>query len=266
MLDTELTTTTVVCKNCDTTFEGNFCPKCSQKASTHRLTVKHLIHDFLHAFTHTDKGILFLIKEMFIRPGIVAAEFAEGKRKKYFNPFSFILIMMALSIFLTQKTDFYGAFIEETKTMITQVDEISKKPISKDALERLDDANYKAQKTVEYNKILSLFLIPLLSLISWLFFRKTKYNYAENLILNVLISAQVSVFFILFNIIPFLIYRPLILVLPYLLVIAYWLYSVRAYRQFFQQRKWLSFFKTTAVFAINFSIVNLIAEFVVSRL
>lgn len=76
----------IECKNCGTAFEGKFCPNCSQKAATHRLTLGHFIHETTHALTHTDKGILLLIKELFVRPGIVAREYVEGKRKKYFNP------------------------------------------------------------------------------------------------------------------------------------------------------------------------------------
>src|SRR5688572_10665036 len=95
------------CKNCDTPFEGKFCSACSQRADTHRFTLWHFAHAFFHALTHTDKGILFLIKELLYKPGIVAREYNEGKRKKYFSPITFLLIVMAIEIFASQKTKFY---------------------------------------------------------------------------------------------------------------------------------------------------------------
>ena len=108
----------VTCKNCETIFEGNFCPNCSQKAGTHRFSVKHIVHEAFHAFTHTDKGIFFLIKEMLKRPGKVALEYNGGRRKKYFNPFTFLLIMIALNIFFTQKANFYGSFLDATEALV----------------------------------------------------------------------------------------------------------------------------------------------------
>ena len=59
--------------------------------------MRHILHDLQHAFLHADKGILYLIKEMAYRPGYVALEFVQGQRKKYFNPFSFLVIVVAIS-------------------------------------------------------------------------------------------------------------------------------------------------------------------------
>jgi hypothetical protein len=103
------------CKNCENSFEGKYCPNCSQKADTHRFTIKHFAHEFFHAFTHTDKGIFFLIKELFLRPGKVAREFNAGKRKKYFNPITYLLIVMALQIYLSQKTGLTNFYIEQVR-------------------------------------------------------------------------------------------------------------------------------------------------------
>lgn len=39
-----------------------YCPACGQKAATHRFTRSHFFHESWHAVTHTDKGILNLVK------------------------------------------------------------------------------------------------------------------------------------------------------------------------------------------------------------
>src|ERR1044071_2847196 len=103
----------IECKNCTTSFEGKFCPNCSQKADTHRLTLGQFAHETTHAVTHTDKGILLLIKAMFTRPGYVARDYMEGKRKRYFNPITFILIMMAVQVFASNQTNFFGKFTQQ---------------------------------------------------------------------------------------------------------------------------------------------------------
>ena len=88
------------CLNCEENLEvsAKFCPQCGQKTSTHRLTIAHILHDGLHALTHADKGIFHLLKDLAVKPGIVAREYIAGKRKRYFNPFTFFLIMMGLFV------------------------------------------------------------------------------------------------------------------------------------------------------------------------
>src|SRR5687768_6081335 len=97
----------VTCKNCELPFEGKYCPNCSQKADTHRFTLGHIGHEIFHAFTHADKGIIFLIKELLLRPGKVASEYAAGKIKKYFSPLTFYLLISAFTLFAISKSNFY---------------------------------------------------------------------------------------------------------------------------------------------------------------
>ncbi len=99
----------MICKNCDATLDGKFCSSCGQRADIHRITVSHLAHEFTHALTHADKGILLLVKELVRRPGYVAKEYLDGKRKKYFNPISFIVATTALSALIAYQSGYYAA-------------------------------------------------------------------------------------------------------------------------------------------------------------
>src|SRR5688572_27774986 len=92
-----------ICKNCGSRVAENFCPKCGQKKNVHRFTLKHIIHDFIHVFTHLERGLPFLIKELFIRPGDTVKEYIEGKRNKYYNPFQYFVLSTAVVVFLTVK-------------------------------------------------------------------------------------------------------------------------------------------------------------------
>jgi ribosomal protein L32 len=70
------------CLNCEATldFTARFCPNCGQKTNTHRLTLSHLFHDFFHALTYADKRILYLLRALALKPGIVAREYIAGKK------------------------------------------------------------------------------------------------------------------------------------------------------------------------------------------
>lgn len=225
------------CKNCQTSFEGNFCPQCGQK-ETHRLTIMHLGHEIFHAVTHTDKGIFFLIKELFLRPGITVREYVDGKRKRYFNPFTFLLLMMALQLFVLRKTDYYNVFnkvMADVAVSIAQTSGKSRDEVMKSMQSTFDDNQSNMQKVLDNNKLLTFLYIPLVAFLSWMFFRKTRFNYAENLIFHIMTSAETTLFFIVIAIIPFL-FNPVIgAMMLYVHFLAVVIYTMIGYRQLFGQ-------------------------------
>ena len=46
------------CSNCSLEYEGNFCPRCGQKASTSRLTPKNLLGGTLEVWDFNNKSVL----------------------------------------------------------------------------------------------------------------------------------------------------------------------------------------------------------------
>ena len=231
------------CKNCELTFEGKFCPNCSQKANTHRFSLKHFAHEAFHAITHTDKGILFLIKELFRRPGKVALEYNGGKRKKYFNPVTFLLIMMALQVYSIQKIDVTSGFINATEEWISEMAKKSNAIKKDEVMKDLQDARQKSAKALEYQKPMYFLAIPFVALLTWLLFRKSGNNYAENLVFNILVMGQVIFFFFLVVLIPYLLFPGSIILVYYLNMLLMWIYSFIAYKQFFKQSWGKTIFK-----------------------
>lgn len=255
----------ITCQNCQTTFEGKYCPNCAQKADTHRFTLKHFAHDLFHALTHADKGIFHLMKELLLKPGKVARDFNAGKRKRYFNPITYMLLVMALQIFITKKTDIFNGYLNNMETMVQQ---------SQQANPEVDawgsDKMVKAQKennakVLEHNRIMNLIFLPFLSLLTWLFFKKSGFNYAENLVFNVLCMAQLLLFFIPICIIYIFIPGQIgLLMLLYGLI--YLAYTYLALQQFFRQRWWLTVLKTAGVLIIYLSFIQLISVGVIQYL
>jgi len=87
------------CLNCQSPLAPGqrFCGHCGQKSATRRLTLHDIGHEVWHAMTHTDHSVLGLIKALLTRPGEVAREFVQGQRKRYFNPFTFLVVAVGLS-------------------------------------------------------------------------------------------------------------------------------------------------------------------------
>lgn len=219
------------CKNCGTTFEGKFCSNCSQKADTHRFTVKHFAHEFFHAFTHADKGIFFLMKELFIRPGTVAREFNAGKRKKYFNPITYLLIVMAVQIYITQKSGINTYYLQEVQKQ-TQTEMVGSGAEYEKTVELMKVVE---QQILEHSKIVNFLFLPILAFISWVMFKRAGSNYAEVLVLDVLWIAQILLLYVIVCLIPFLIYPPSVVMTMNIYTVVCFIYMVIALKQFFLQ-------------------------------
>src|SRR3954452_5361360 len=100
------------CKNCGFPISNKYCPQCGQSTSTERFTGKHLLHEFMHGFFHIDHGIIYTTKALFLHPGKMLRDYLYGKRKAYFNPFTFILIVSGLLTIFLPKLIQQSLFVE----------------------------------------------------------------------------------------------------------------------------------------------------------
>ncbi|MBR6093330.1 MAG: DUF3667 domain-containing protein [Bacteroidales bacterium] len=86
------------CLNCETEFEGNFCPHCGQKADTGRFTVRFIFQNFILGILSNDGGVWFTLKNLFTRPGQMMIDIINGKRKSYFSPFPMLFLTLSLYV------------------------------------------------------------------------------------------------------------------------------------------------------------------------
>ena len=222
--------TNQICRNCDNHFTGDYCNKCGQK-TTHRITMGHIGHDMLHAFTHTDKGFFYLMLQLFVRPGIVAREYiVEGKRKRYFTPFQYILIIGAIAAFVAVNSH----FIETTVQSIGGDTIYSAKKLA--FIQKI--TSYQSR----YYNFLILIQLPFYALATFLVFRKHRFNYAEHLTLQTFITAQTTILAMLVMLIIFLMGKTGLYLASVMSLISA-AFQIFAYRQFFLEKNVKGIFK-----------------------
>jgi len=182
------------CPNCHTALQGkpNFCPNCSQKQPMHRITLGHFFHEVFHAFTHTDKGIFHLLKGLATKPGTVAREYVEGRRKKYFNPFTFFLIVMGLFVF---SNTFFRNIPEHTDPNPAVLARIPTEAGKQQYITVMERVNKSSVFFNRHGNIVAMIAVPFMALLTWLFYRRRKYNYAEHLTAFVLFVAFSNLIF-----------------------------------------------------------------------
>ncbi|WP_300566706.1 DUF3667 domain-containing protein [Flavobacterium sp.] len=171
-----------ICKNCQTSnLEINvYCPQCSQKIQLHRLTFHDILHEAIHYFTHADKGVFQLVRDLIIKRGIIAREYIEGKRKKYFPPLSFFMLIATVFVFMATLGE-----PKETKNVLeihpelTKITDSAKKQATINMYERAENVMHF---TTKYSNLMAMCSLPLTALVFWLFYRKGKYNYIEHLV------------------------------------------------------------------------------------
>ncbi|GAA4413688.1 hypothetical protein GCM10023187_42320 [Nibrella viscosa] len=136
-----------------------------------------------HALTHADKGVLYLIKELSLRPGLVAREYIlEGKRKQYFNPFTFLVLVLGLSIIMNSLFHPYSRTTQPTRTNTTQ-QTLSPQEQKRNAVSQ---RRRMFQSFVEKRaNIIAFVAIPLFAFIFWLCFIRSGIAYAEHLVASV---------------------------------------------------------------------------------
>ncbi len=164
------------CKNCNNSFEGNFCPNCGQKVITKRYNLKDSFSWLLNAIFNLDHGFIFTTRELIIRPGTVIRDVLNGVTVKYTHPFRLLFIWATISSLVTIILGTY----DETTQALQSVDQT--------AYEHSEaQLAFQAKVQEVMKKYLSFIImanVPIIALFSWLFYRKKGYNYTEHLILN----------------------------------------------------------------------------------
>ncbi len=155
------------CKNCNTIFEGNYCNNCGQKAGEKRFMLSNLPGEFLHGFYHVHSGLLFTIRELFVRPGETLRGYISGKRVKYFNPFTYLLLISLV-----------GGFLYKWSGVPEHLNDIF--------LASGDTIRF----TGKYFSYRMLLTIPAYAIMCSIIYRPIKYNLAEHLIVNTFLICQ----------------------------------------------------------------------------
>jgi hypothetical protein len=120
--------------------------------------------DLVRWILHFDRGFTHSLKSMFSKPGRAAINYLEGHRVRYLNPFAMLLVLLSISILITPLT---------TITLTDLTNENAREMMG--SIERF---------ATKYPRTMMLATIPIYALMSALYFRKARLNFAEHLVLN----------------------------------------------------------------------------------
>lgn len=263
-----MTNTNIICKNCGNSFSGKFCNNCGEKVySDHDKTLKHLLEDAFHFFTHFDSKFLKTVKLVLLKPGYVSQQYCQGIRKPFYKPISLFIICIILYLLfpffkgLNMRFESYQAVQYNYSALVA--------PLIKNKL--ANNVYSLEQLTEKYNiaspkfaKLMMLIYLPMTAFALQLLFFKRKKYYFDHFI----IGTEINSFFILigFLIVPIIV-KLLTWIWPssaYLfqddsvfymgIVAGFWIVFSIALKRFYQE-KWVYTIPKAFLFLLGFMFV-----------
>jgi hypothetical protein len=232
LIDTTAAETPAACKNCDSPLLANwrYCADCGQKAAIPRLTMHEIGHETLHALLHVDRSVVSLIRALALRPGRVALDYVSGRRKRYYGPFAFLVICVAIASATIALTGF--------------------------AAVTSDVPNAVADFLQHHVNLLFFAQVPILAAACRLLTPRGPFNYAEFLVLVAYSEAMHILFFTVIDVGGWYLLKPSAFVarVAYLSLMPIWpLYFGLACAQFLPGSKWLAGAKGVAAWLITYA-------------
>jgi hypothetical protein len=228
------------CRACRFTGTGKYCSHCGQPYEEKRISLRTLFNDIFHLFTHLDKGFGFTLKQLAVAPGTMQRAYIEGDRFRHQKPFSMFFICATVAA-LTR----YWII----KTLSTYYD-----------AGNINEADFFN----EYLVLLQIILLPVYTLIAYVFFYKSKFNYAE---IGVLMLYTTSLFFVLSIFISFLKFVWHDLDTAYVEFPVLLIYNAITFVHFFrEQRIWWVVVKSVLMITCIFLLIQIVEDFFLKRM
>jgi hypothetical protein len=79
------------CKICNSEVSKNYCSNCGQPLVLKRINGGYLVHEIEHVL-HFERGILYTIRELLLRPGTNIKKFLSHDRSRLVKPVIFIIV------------------------------------------------------------------------------------------------------------------------------------------------------------------------------
>lgn len=228
------------CLNCNQPLNGNYCSNCGQKSKTGTITLKETIGDFFSSTFALEGPLMLTTKMMVVDPGLLFREFLAGKRKKYYKPVGFFVVLTAVYLIVRAILDY--------NTLQNMP------PIYENSPQFVKDFKKAAFFMVANINNILLFLALSVGINNKIYFFK-KHNLTEYLTIGFYITGIYTIIGLLQMILDLYVFQaPRQLVLLFLfLYIVYTTYSFHQKRTFLSVLKYLLMGITTVILYIVFS-------------
>ncbi|RAK24286.1 uncharacterized protein DUF3667 [Flavobacterium aquaticum] len=168
------------CKTCNNPYENTaqYCSNCGAKIVSDRLSLKGTWEEFVGPFFSWDNNFWRTFIGLFTNPKDVLEAYISGARKKYFQPFSYIILYATIAVF------FYKFF--PLDIIFDYSEGFTKGYNSTNSSGNVPKIDMKGfmETLMSYYNFFVLLLIPIYALTSYIIFNKRGHNFFEHLVFN----------------------------------------------------------------------------------
>ncbi|WP_298148829.1 DUF3667 domain-containing protein [Flavobacterium sp.] len=157
-----------LCPNCNDEIIKNFCSNCGQKKFK-RIDKKYIWDEIQYTTIHTNKGLLYTLKNLVVNPGKTARQFIDGCRVNHYKPILLVFLLSGISTFISIK--------------FLNFSEILKKQYESQQMSA-EFANEIVHFIASYNSLIMLALVPIFASFTKIGFFKWGHNYYEHIVIN----------------------------------------------------------------------------------
>ena len=216
------------CKNCNAEVNQNYCPNCGDATEVKRIDGHYIANEIGHVLNF-DRGILFTIKELIVRPGENVRNFISENRSRLVKPIIFIIVTSLVYSLINHFFQIEDGYVnyEENQPSTTGL-------IFKWVQDHYGYANI----------IMGIFI----AFWTKLFFRKYKYNFFEILILLCFVMGIGMLIYSVFALFQGLTHFDIMQIAG----IVGFVYSAWAIGQFFDKSKFSNYVKALFSYLLGF--------------
>jgi hypothetical protein len=173
------------CMNCLVVVnaESNFCSNCGAHQLKNRLSTKEVLTELFEVILIWNKTFFNTSIQLLINPSIVITFYVKGGRNRYLNPLLYLLFCFFLFLLISSLLDkglFFMSFMKGIVAGIIEAD--GARSFNTDSFPWLN----------RYSKIIYFLNLPILALLSSIFFRSSRLNFAEHLSINAYLMGEIT--------------------------------------------------------------------------
>ncbi|MEL6562236.1 MAG: DUF3667 domain-containing protein [Bacteroidota bacterium] len=226
-----------LCLNCGTELIGEFCHNCGQSAKVKRLSLNGAIRDFFSSSLAVEGPFFKTLRGLVINPGKLFREYIAGRRKTYYKPVAFFIMLTAIYIIVRSLINYDSFGGNPPPTDVPENRKI------------FSDASFFMVRNI--NNIL-FFLVLSIGVIQKLFFRK-EYRLIE----YISVGFYISGFYILIGLLNAIISTYIIHINPQINLLILLILMIYSFYSLHRRKNLLSIIKypLAAIFSLIFYVL-----------
>jgi len=223
------------CKNCNAEVKQNYCPNCGQATIIKRIDGHYIAHEIGHILNF-ERGILFTVRELLIRPGENVRNFISENRSRLVKPIIFIIVTSLVYSIINHFFNIDDSYVKYVET-------------------EQSTTGYIFQWVQDHYGYANIIMGIFIAFWTKLFFRKYNYNFFEILILLCFVMGIGMLIYSVFALFHGLIHIDLMQIASIVGIT----YSAWAIGQFFDKSKFSNYVKAFFSYLLGFLTFSLTA-------